>query len=141
MREADWSKVLSWPGYRVYRHEIDEPAKRLKLWVRRKRGNRKLICSGCGPKFAEAYDSYEREVRDLPCFEFRTTVVVELYRVRCPDCGVKTEKVPQLPSKPPFSKRFEEAVGLACESAAVRRVARQFGLARAARCEASMCAI
>ena len=66
-------------------------------------------------------------MRDLPCFEFRTTVV-ELYRVRCPDCGVKTEKVPQLPSKAPFSKRFEDAVGLACESAAVRRVARQFGL-------------
>ena len=55
-------------------------------------------------------------------------MVVELYRVRCPDCGVKTEKVPQLPSKAPFRKRFEEAVGLACESAAVRRVARQFGL-------------
>src|SRR5258707_13301210 len=129
MRETDWSKVLGWPGYRVYRHEIDEPAKRLKLWVRRKRGNRKLGCAGCGRKLADAYDSYEREVRDLPCFEFRTTVVIELYRVRCPDCGVKTEKVPQLPSKAPFSKRFEEGVGLACESAAVRRVARQFGLA------------
>jgi len=129
MAETDWSKVLGWPGYRVYRHEINEQAKTLKLWVRRKRGNRKLECSGCGRKFAEVYDSYEREVRDLPCFEFRTTVVIELYRVRCPDCGVKTEKVPQLPSKAPFSKRFEEAVGLACESAAVRRVARQFGLA------------
>jgi transposase len=129
MGETDWSKVLGWPGYRVYRHEINEQAKTLKLWVRRKRGNRKLECSGCGRKFAEVYDSYEREVRDLPCFEFRTTVVIELYRVRCPDCGVKTEKVPQLPSKAPFSKRFEEAVGLACESAAVRRVARQFGLA------------
>jgi transposase len=33
-----------------------------------------------------------------------------------------------LPTKAPFSKRFEEAVGLACESAPVRRVARQFGL-------------
>src|SRR5580693_5353162 len=128
MGEMDWSKVLGWPGYRVYRHEINEQAKTLKLWVRRKRGNRKLICSGCGRKLSDAYDSYEREVRDLPCFEFRTTVVIELYRVRCPDCGVKTEKVPQLPSKAPFSKRFEEAVGLACESAAVRRVARQFGL-------------
>jgi hypothetical protein len=30
------------------------------------------------------------------------------------NCGVKTEKVPQLPSKASFSKRFEEAVGLAC---------------------------
>ena len=129
MRDADWSRVLGWPGYRVYGHEINEEAKTLKLWVRRKRGNRKLVCSGCGRKLGEVYDTYEREVRDLPCFEFRTTVVVELYRVRCPDCGIKTEKVPQLPSKAPFSKRFEEAVGLACESAAVRRVARQFGLA------------
>ncbi len=129
MRESDWSKVLGWPGYKVYRDEVNEPLKTLTLWVRRKRGNRKLVCSGCGRKLTEAYDTYEREVRDLPCFEFRTTVVVELYRVRCPDCGVKTEKVPQLPSKAPFSKRFEEAVGLACESAAVRRVARQFRLA------------
>ena len=121
--------MLGWPGYRVYQHEINEAAKTLKLWVRRTRGNRKLICWGCGRKLAEAYDSYEREVRDLPCFEFRTTVVVELYRVRCPDCGVKSEKVPLLPSKAPFSKRFEEAVGMACESASVRRVARQFGVA------------
>jgi len=129
MRENDWTRVLGWPGYRVYQHEINEPAKTLKLWVRRKRGNRKLVCSGCGRKFADAYDSYEREVRDLPWSEYRTTVVVELYRVRCPDCGIKAEKVPLLPSKAPFSKRFEEAVGLACESAAVRRVARAFGLA------------
>jgi transposase len=128
MRETDWTKVLGWPGYRVYRHEINETVKTLKLWVRRKRGNRKLVCSGCGRKLGEVYDTYEREVRDLPCFEFRTTVVIELYRVRCPDCGVKTEKVPQLPSKAPFSKRFEEAVGQGCESAPVRRVARQFGL-------------
>jgi transposase len=128
MKDTEWTKVLGWPGYRVYRHEINESAKTLKLWVRRKRGNRKLVCSGCGRKLGQVYDTYEREVRDLPWSEFRTTVVVELYRVRCPDCGVKTEKVPQLPSKAPFSKRFEEAVGVACESAAVRRVAKQFGL-------------
>jgi len=68
-------------------------------------------------------------VRDLPCMEFRTTVVVEVYRVCCPDCGIKVEKVPQLPTKAPFSKRFEDAVGQACESAAARQVALRFGLA------------
>jgi len=56
-------------------------------------------------------------------------VVVELYRVRCPGCGPRIEQVQQLPSKAPFSKRFEDAVGQACESASARRVARQFGLA------------
>jgi hypothetical protein len=37
-----------------------------------------------------------------------------------------------VPSKAPFSKRFEDAVGLACEMASVRQVARQFGLAASA---------
>ena len=34
-----------------------------------------------------------------------------------------------LPSKAPFSKRFEDAVGQACESASARQVARRLGLA------------
>ncbi|MGA7928550.1 MAG: transposase, partial [Candidatus Sulfotelmatobacter sp.] len=129
MSESEWTKILGWPGYRVYRSEINEEAKTLRLWARRKRGNRKLECSGCGRRVNDIAEIYEREVRDLPWSEYRTTVVIELYRVRCPDCGIKAEKVALLPSKAPFSKRFEEAVGQACESAAVRRVARQFGLA------------
>ena len=129
MRDNDWTRVLGWPGYRVYRAEIDEAAKALKLWVHRKAGNRKRVCSGCGRRVNEIHETYEREVRDLPCFEYRTTVIIELYRVRCPDCGLKTEKVEQLPGKAPFSKRFEEAVGQACESAAARQVAKRWGLA------------
>jgi transposase len=129
MSESEWTKILGWPGYRVYRSEINEESKKLRLWVRRKRGNRKLECSGCGRRIKGIAEIYEREVRDLPWSEYRTTVVIELYRVRCPDCGIKAEKVELLPSKAPFSKRFEEAVGQACESAAVRRVARQFDLA------------
>ena len=69
---------------------------------------------------SQVHDISEREVRDLPWGEYRTTVVVEMCRVRCPDCGVKIERVAQLPSKAPFSKRFEDAVGLACESGAAR---------------------
>jgi len=50
-------------------------------------------------------------------------VMVEYYRIRCPKCGLKTEQVPQLPTKAPFSKDFEDAVGLGCDSAAARQVA------------------
>ena len=118
MTDNEWTKILGWPGYRVYRSEINQAGKRLRLWVRRKRGNRLLVCSGCGKRVREIVDTYEREVRDLPWSQYVATVVIELHRVRCPDCGIKAEKVEQLPSKAPFSKRFEEAVGLACESAA-----------------------
>jgi transposase len=129
LRDSDWSKILGWPGYRVYQFEINEQAKTLRLWVRRKGGNLKLVCSGCGRRVHEIHEVYEREVRDLPCFQFRTTVVIELYRVHCPNCGIKTERVEPLPSKAPFSKRFEEEVGQACEGASARQVARRFGLA------------
>ena len=105
MREHDWTSVLGWPGYRVYRKEIDEKAKKLKLWVRRKKAGLKLICSGCGQHVpaSRIQETCEREVRDLPCFEYMTTVVVETYRVKCPRCGFRAEKVAQLPSKAPYS--------------------------------------
>ena len=128
--DNEFTRILQWPGYRVYQQKIDDKNKTLDLWVRRKRGNRKLECSGCGRKFTEAYDSDERAVGDLPWSTFKTTVHIEVYRVKCPECGVKVEKVPLLPSKAPFSQRFEDAVGQACESAAARQVARRFGLAQ-----------
>jgi transposase len=129
LTEREFTKILDWPGYRVYRHEIDEKTRALKLWVRRKSGNRVLTCSGCGGRCRKIAEIRQREVRDLPWRKYQTTVVVEFYRVYCPRCGLKVEKVPQLPSKAPFSKDFEDALGLRCESAAARQVARQFGIA------------
>jgi transposase len=113
----------------VYRHEIDEQKRTLKLWVRRKKGNKLLRCSNCSGLCKTIEEVRDREVQDLPWRKYQTTVVVEYYRVRCPKCGVRVELLDQLPSKAPFSKDFEDAVGLACESAAARQVARQFQLA------------
>ena len=87
-----------------------------------------MECSGCRRKFKDAYNSKERAVRDLPWSMFKTTVHIEVYRVKCPERGVKIETVPLLPSKTRFSQRFEEAVGQACEGASARQVARRFGL-------------
>jgi transposase len=113
----------------VYRYEIDEEKRILRLWVKRKRGNTVHLCSKCGGKATKVEEIREREVRDLPWRKYQTWVVVEFYRVRCPECGLRVEVVPQVPGKAPFSRDFEDAVGLACESAPARQVARQFGLA------------
>lgn len=110
------------------RHDIDEKAEMLRLWVWHKRGNRQIKCSGCALKFTEICDLGERAVRDLPWGEFLTTVFIEIYRMNCPECGVKREKVLKLPTKVPSCKRFENAAGLACDSDAALHVARQRGL-------------
>jgi hypothetical protein len=57
---------------------VNEKDKTLKLWVRRKRGTKKLVCSGCGRHCGVIHDTTEREVRDLPWSEYRATVVVEI---------------------------------------------------------------
>jgi hypothetical protein len=77
----DWTKILGWPGYTVYQTKIQEEAKELRLWVRRKRGKQAILCSSCGRRFEEAADVSEREVRDLPCFQYRTTVVTDKDRI------------------------------------------------------------
>ncbi len=122
------TRLLGWPGYRVYRYELDEASKKLKLWVRKKPIHRGFECSGCGRRVHAVIATWEREVADLDCFEFRTTVVMDVHRLGCVACGPKVERIQQVPSKAPYTKRFEDRVGQACESAAARRVARQFGL-------------
>jgi transposase len=124
----EWTAILAWPGYRVYRYALDEEAKTLKLWVRHKPVHKGFECSGCGRRLHRIHDVREREIRDLPWSVYRATVVVEVHRLRCSECGVRVEKIEQLPSKAPFSKRFEEIVGEACESAAASQVARRFQL-------------
>lgn len=76
MTERKFTKILDWPEYRVYRHEIDERGRSLKLWERRKRGNRVLTCSGCGELCTKIVEVREREVRDLPRRKYQTTVIV-----------------------------------------------------------------
>lgn len=60
----DFTGILNWPGYRVYQHEIVDRGKKLTLWVRRMRGNRKIECSSCGRKFRDFYDVRRGAVRD-----------------------------------------------------------------------------
>src|ERR1039458_2428526 len=64
--ENDWTRVVGFPGYRVYQQEIDEEHQQLKLWIRRKRGNRSMTCAGCGRRVHKMHEVYEREIRDLP---------------------------------------------------------------------------
>jgi transposase len=128
VEKRDLTRLLGWTGYRVYRYELDEVSKKLNLWVRKKPVHRGFECSGCGRKVHAVIATWERKIADLDCFEFRTTVVLDVHRLDCVACGPKVERIEQVPSKAPYTLRFEDRIGQACESAAARRVARQFGL-------------
>lgn len=71
MTERDLIKILGWPGYNVYRHEIDEQKRTLRLWIRRKRGNKILRCSNCGGRAEGIEEVREREIQDLPWRKYR----------------------------------------------------------------------
>ena len=51
-----------------------------------------------------------------------------IHRVVCRRCGVRTEQLPFLEGKHPYTRRFSQAVARDCEDAAVRRVASKWGL-------------
>ena len=53
---------------------------------------------------------------------------VEVHRVRCRRCGVRTERLPFVDGKAHYTARLEAAVAQDCEAAAVSRVAAQRGL-------------
>jgi hypothetical protein len=75
MKEQDWTRCWDGQDIECIRLEIDEAQKKSRLWVRRKKTGLKLICSGCGEHVAASriQEICEREVRDLPCFEYSTT--------------------------------------------------------------------
>lgn len=54
---------------RLVQHEIDERTRTPKLWVRRKRGNKVLICSGCGGRCSKIEEIRRREVSDFAVAE------------------------------------------------------------------------
>jgi transposase len=53
---------------------------------------------------------------------------VEVHRVRCRQCGMRTERLRSWGGKAHYTTRLEEAVAQVCEAAPVSRVATQWEL-------------
>lgn len=129
MPESIIGRILRLTGYGAYRWEFNEGASKLTLWVRANGPDRRFhACGGCGIGVKGVHDVRERPVRDLPWGTWIVVLIVEVHRVRCRRCGVKSEMLPFVQGKHPFTRRFVEAVGRDCEDAAVSRVATKWNL-------------
>ncbi len=128
MPEAIVSRILRLPGYGVYACEADETAGTLWVWVRQTAPEPYYVCGGCGISVRDVHSWTERRVRDLPWGTWQVWLVVEVHRVRCRRCGVRTERLPFVTGKVHYTTRLEAAVARDCEAAPVSRVARAWGL-------------
>jgi transposase len=128
MPEEIIRRVLRLTGYEVHRHEFDEAASTVTLWVRQVGADPFHTCRGCGIGTRRVHSRSQRRVRDLPWGEWKVWLVVTLHRVKCRRCGVSSERIDWLEGKHPFTRRFSQAVARDCEDAAVSRVASKWGL-------------
>ncbi len=128
MPEEIVSRILRLPGYGVAGWETDEATNTLTLSIRQTAREPYYVCGGCGISVREIHSWTERQVRDLPWGTWAVWRRVEVHRVRCRRCGVRTERLPLVDGKVHYTARLEAAVAQDCEAAAVSRVAAQRGL-------------
>lgn len=128
MPEPIVHRILQLPGYEVFRAEFDEVKGAVTLWLRQTAREPYYICAGCGIGTRDLHSVSERRVRDLPWGVWTVWLRVEIHRVYCRRCEVKTERISFLEGKRPYTRRFAAAVARDCEDAAVRAVAAKWGL-------------
>ena len=121
-------RILHLPGYKVIQHRFEEEASNVTLWVRKVGSAPTIVCNGCGVGKRRIHSVRERRVRDLPWGTWRVWLVIEVHRVYCRRCGVRSERIDFLEGKHPYTGRFSEAVARDCEDAAVNRVAPKWDL-------------
>ncbi len=128
MPEEIVSRILRLPGYGIYAWQADEAANTLTLAIRQTAEEPYYVCGGCGISVREVHSWTERRIRDLPWGTWTVWLHVEVHRVRCRRCGVRTERLPFVAGKAHYTTRLEAAVAQACEAGPVSRVAAQRGL-------------
>jgi transposase len=70
-------------------------------------GKKNGVCSGCGKK-RPVYDrTTERRFQYIPIWGLAVVFLYVMRRVLCPDCGVRTERVPWAKGKEQLTERFQ----------------------------------
>lgn len=117
------NKLLEIQGLWVRDLRIPNPTELWLLVTPRWRVSR---CSGCGRKVRRHHDRTWRSWRHLDCFGQKTLLRFAIRRVRCPDCGVRTEQVPWAEVGSRYTRDFEHQVAWLAQSCDLTTVAKYF---------------
>jgi transposase len=114
---SELTKILALEGYRVTDIDFENEASNGRLWVHIERsGRRASVCSGCERPTSRRRDWKIRTWEDLPWAEHPVTLLCAVSRLRCPRCGVRTERLPFAAPKARVTRRLQTRIGLDCQS-------------------------
>lgn len=132
MPSKDVTALLGeWEGYRigtVQRFAAGKQGPRPQVWIELIRGCGPFVCLGCGRSWDRPHDWEERWVRDLPILDAETHLLFQRFRVDCPDCGRRVERLSWLAKHGRVTRRLAESVARLCKVASVKDVAEFHGL-------------
>lgn len=87
-----------------------------------------MVCSGCNSNCHRVHEASRRLIRDMPMFGESVWLWVPLRRLRCDQCGTRTERVEWLDRHARITRRLSDFVGLWCEKLPVAHVCKLSGL-------------
>ncbi len=85
-------------------------------------------CSGCGQRTLAIHDVSMRRVRERDFLDRRVWLIVPVRRVRCVDCGIRTESISWLPRHQRMTTRMIRQVEVLVRLLPIRQVAVLLGL-------------
>jgi len=123
------SRILGLDGYRVHHvgFKSDEQVPRLRLDLER-RGGQGYQCSGCNRRTWKVRDAKWRTWNDLQWGPYRVTLRYRQRRLRCRQCGIRTERVGFADPKARVTRRLRQEIGLDCQSMPVSHAAVRHGV-------------
>ncbi len=137
MQEEYITRFVGIPGHRVAAfHFLDASGRSVEadgavehVIIELARTEKGFVCR-CGRVFDRYYDCRDLFVRDLPWGPWpKVYLLVPRFRVRCPRCGVKTERLGWLDARHRHTQRLTDAVAMACrEVRSIKAIAEAFHL-------------
>lgn len=112
--------------WQVARIVFSESEKKLDIYLDFPRGS-KFTCPKCGKENIPAYDTHAKSWRHLNFFQHQAYLHACEPRVKCPECGVKSAKLPWARPGSGFSLLFEALIMMLAPDMPVAAIARLLG--------------
>jgi transposase len=114
-----------WEGFIASKLERQAGA----VWITLKRDPAAaMVCNGCGMNCHQVHDAGVRLIREMPMLGAPVWLRVPLRRLRCGQCGTRTERVAWLDRHARVTRALADWVGLWCEKLPVAHVCKLSGL-------------